>query len=424
MSDLDQSEPDYLATFAQFISASPTSYHAAHNIAELLNVRGFTQLDEASRWGAGSAAHYVIRDGGLIAWRAPENPTDQTGLRIVATHDDSPALKLKPSASFKVGDYTMADVEVYGGPQLQTWLDRELLVAGRLIDNQQRTILVRTDPIMRISTLAPHLTRQAGVLELDRQQDLAPVFETGPDARELREYLCEAAGVHPDAVLGADLFVVPSQEPAVFGSKRQYFASYRLDNLASVYSGLFAFLRAEASHDVQVFAAFDHEEIGSGTISGAQGPFLGDVLTRIGTGLGFDADAQLAWRRRGSCLSADVAHAVHPTRPGFYDPRNFPVLDGGPVLKINASGRYGTEGWGEAIWRRACQVAGVPTQVFVNNNTIAGGTSVGPLVARQLGVRTVDVGTAIAAMHSAREMCGTCDPQMMSQAMGAYWAGV
>lgn len=408
-------------TFIDFIQASPTSYHAVQVIADRLRQAGFEELDEATPWEEVAGERFVIREGGLIAWRTPSSVNESSGLRIVATHSDSPALKLKPSWSFNCGPYSLTDAEVYGGPRLSTWLDRELKVAGRVIMRDLEVRLIETEPMLRISTVAPHLTRHDSDPELDRQQDLAAIFTLDQDA-SIADAIWQQAGFDPDAVLASDLFMVPAQASEIFGANDEFLASYRLDNLASTYEGFQALLVAQESADVQVLAVFDHEEIGSGTLSGARGPFLEDVLRRLGAGLGFDQDAYLAWLRRGWCLSSDVAHAVHPTRPQFYEPRNFPVLGQGPVLKVNANGRYASDGLGAAIWERACRQADVPHQVYLNNGKIPGGSTVGPLTATRIGIRTFDVGIPILSMHSAREMCALADDEAMTKAMTAFLA--
>ncbi len=413
----------WLKTFTEFIAASPTSFHAAVNAGEMLTAAGFTQLDETQTWSNVSGKHFIIRDGAVVAWVAPSRADDKTGLAIMGAHTDSPALKLKPGITFESSGYTMVDVEVYGGPKLTTWFDRELALAGRIVDNDGKTYLVNTDPILRMSTLAPHLDRASSdELKVDRQADLQPLFSA--DKQNLADYLWRLAGLEASQIGGFDLFVVPSEKPQIFGIQDEFLASYRLDNLASTFPGLMAILDAEQSKNVLVFAAFDHEEVGSGTASGACGTLLSDVLGRISAALGQDEQQYRAWIQRGSCLSADVAHALNVTKQDHYDPHNYPVLNGGPALKLSAQARYGTDAVGAAIWQRTCRQAGVESQCFVNRNNIRGGTSIGPLVATGLGIRTLDVGIGIYSMHSAREMCGTKDLVALYEVINAYFRGI
>ena len=215
-----------------------------------------------------------------------------------------------------------------------------------------------------------------------------------------------------------------TQPPAVFGAKEQFFAAPRMDNLSSVHASLVAFKQVELGSDIAVMAAFDHEEIGSSTTTGAAGPILEDVLRRIAAGHGITGDRWHAMLQRSSCISADAGHAVHPNYVGVHDPHNQPLLNAGPLLKINANQRYATDAVGGALWARACQASEVPSQPFVSNNAIPCGSTIGPITATRLGITTVDVGIPLLSMHSAREMCGVDDPWFLSRALEAYWSGV
>lgn len=414
---------DYLDKLINFLVTSPTAYHAASNLAAVLVEQGFDELDEMISWGSTPAAGFVRRDGALIAWRQPDDWTPTTGLRIVAAHTDSPALKLKPGGTFGRVGFGLSEVEVYGGPILHTWLDRDLAIAGRLVDLDGGEHLVQTEAFLRVPTLAIHLDRGVNEgLAIDAQRDLNALFALGGqiDTDELELHVAGLAGLTPDQVGGHDLILVPTQPPAVLGLNGEFLASYRLDNLLSVHSGLSALLAAQASDQVQVFVAFDHEEIGSSTATGASGPFLVELLRRLSLAQGWGEDAHLAWLRRGWAISADVAHGVHPNRSDRHDPQIQPRLNGGPVLKWSAPMRYATDAASAAQWTRACRQAGVESQVFVNNNSVRGGSSLGPLLATRLGVRTVDAGIAVVSMHSARELCGAEDPRRFAQVAASF----
>ncbi len=414
---------ELIAGFGDFVTSSPTSYHAAAEMAAQLTSAGFTALVEKTAWDDVAGAHFVVRDGALIAWLTPDSVDDQTGFRIVGSHTDSPAFKLKPNPVRTVEGWQQFGAEVYGGGLLNSWLDRELGLAGRLVTIDGTVTLVRTGPIARIAQLAPHLDRSVNEnLHLDRQQHLMPFYSLDPGL-DIEEYLCRMARIDASDLAHHDVFTFPTEAPAVFGPDEEFFASSRMDNLSSVYASLRALLDAEPGPDVVVLAAFDHEEVGSSTRSGACGPFLEDVLVRLAEGMGMMGDGYRAMLARSSCLSADAGHAVHPNYVGMFDPNNHPVLNGGPLLKINANQRYATDGVGGALWKRACEAADVPTQPFVSNNAVPCGSTTGPLTATRLGITTVDVGIPLVSMHSARELCGVEDPWYFTRAIGAYWAG-
>ncbi|MHA6524171.1 M18 family aminopeptidase [Tessaracoccus sp. G1721] len=417
------SAQDHIDHLSGFVTASPTSFHAAEQIADRLRAAGFEQVDARRPWGGVTGRRFVARDGAVVAWVAPEELAGDAGFRIVGTHTDSPGFKVKPGALIQSVGWTQLGVEVYGGPLLNSWLDRDLGIAGTLVTLDGSVHLVRTGPIARIPQLAIHLDRSANDgLKLDRQAHTQPVL-----AVELRgsllDHLCGLAGVEPGQVAFHDLFAFDTQPPAVIGLEREFLASARLDNLLSTHAALTAVDGLAPGRDIAVFAAFDHEEVGSDTATGAGGPLLQDVLERIAAGYGLGLDATRAMLARSSCVSADCGHLVHPNYAGQHDPVNRPLPNRGPLLKINANQRYATDAVGAAIWLRACAEAGVPTQPFVSNNAVPCGSTIGPITATRLGITTVDVGAGLLSMHSAREMCGVEDPWHLARAMHAYWAG-
>ncbi|MDO4792287.1 MAG: M18 family aminopeptidase [Buchananella hordeovulneris] len=422
---------DYCAALADFVQASPSSYHAAAEVARQLKEVGFTALVEEGPWREELPNRgLVVRDGAVIAWMLPAAVDETTGFRVVGSHTDSPALKLKPAGALSREGYGLVNAEIYGGPLLNSWLDREVGLAGRLVTKEGHSQLVKTGPIARTAQLAPHLDRSVNEkLTLDRQGHMLPIFGMGAfEPRQLETLLCRLAGIEPDELGGFDVFTYTTEAPARFGVENEFFASSRLDNLSSVFASLTAFLAAARGEfplggDVLVLAAFDHEEVGSETRSGAAGPFLADVLSRLSACFGWDDAAARAAIARSSCVSADAGHAVHPNYASMHDPSVRPLLGGGPLLKINANQRYVTDARGAALWLRACQAAGVPSQEFVSNNSVPCGSTIGPITATRLGMVTVDVGQPLLAMHSAREMAGVEDGPMFSRALAAYWAG-
>jgi aspartyl aminopeptidase len=417
----------HLDSLASFIQASPSSFHAVAEVARQLTAGGFASLDESAAWDAGAGSYFVIRDGAVVAWRQYATADVATPYRIVGSHTDSPGFKLKPQPTTATLGWLQAGVEVYGGPLFNSWLDRELEFAGRLSFRDGTTALVRTGPILRFPQLAVHLDRgvNAEGLKLDPQRHLNPVIGLGDGgSADLVDHLAKLADRTGADVAGYDISVADTQAPAVFGLDDAFFASGRLDNLSSVHASLAAFLALPDSADsISVFAAFDHEEVGSDTRSGASGPLLSDILTRISGGIGASDSERFRAFARSWCLSADAGHAVHPNYPERHDPVNRPVAGSGPILKINANQRYATDALGAAEWARSCEAAGVEYQEFVSNNAVPCGSTIGPLTATRLGIRTFDVGIPLLSMHSARELAGASDPENLSRAISAFLAG-
>ncbi len=423
MDTMDTAE--YMSGFAQFISASPSSYHAAHEVARQLRDAGFTELHEHEPWVAPTRA-FVIRDGAIIAWITPDDVSTTAPVRVLGSHTDSPGFKLKPQSTIGAAGWLQVGVEVYGGPLLNSWLDRELELAGRLVLTDGSEHLVRTGPFMRIPQLAIHLDREANKsLSLDKQRNTAPVYGVGEvgDA-DVLGYLADIAGVNAADVAGYDIISADTQEPRHFGRDNTLFAAGRMDNLSSVYAGLVALLGApEGAEHISVLAAFDHEEIGSETRSGACGPFLADVLDRIYEGLGSTREERHRAIAQSWCVSSDAGHSVHPNYVDRHDPAVQPLAGSGPLLKINANQRYATDAQGAALWVRVCQAAGIGYQDFVSNNNSPCGSTIGPLTATRLGIRTVDVGIPLLSMHSARELCHTSDAFALTKAISAFYEG-
>ncbi|GAA2454912.1 M18 family aminopeptidase [Agromyces soli] len=416
--------PAYLDDFAAFVQASPSSYHAAAEVARRLEAAGFERLDEADAWPSGPGRRVVVRDGAVIAWVEPAGAAPTAPVRILGAHTDSPSFKLKPSPSTAAAGLLQAGVEIYGGPLLNSWLDRELELAGRLVTRDGAVHLARTGPMLRIPQLAIHLDREQNkALSLDKQRHVQPVWGAGEEGDVLAE-LAADAGVPAADVVGYDVLLADTAPPQRFGRDGVFFASGRMDNLSSVYAGLVALLAApsDAGH-LSVLAAFDHEELGSESRSGAAGPFLEDVLARIGDGLAATAEDRRRAAADSWLLSSDAGHGVHPNHPERHDPVNRPVLGGGPLLKLNANQRYASDALGSAMWAAACERAGVPTQPFVSNNTVPCGSTIGPISATRLGIRTVDVGVPLLSMHSARELAHVDDLVALGAAVTAFFAG-
>ena len=418
----------------EFVTASPSSFHAAREAARRLEAAGFTELLETSAWEPGEVAgdRFVLRDGSIIAWSSPEGADAATPFRIVGSHTDSPALKLKPNPQLGAEGLAQVGVEIYGGPLLNSWLDRELRMAGRLALSDGSTVLVDTPGLLRVPQLAVHLDRAVNKdgLQLDPQRHMQPIIGIAP--HDVLEILAHHAGVDRRRIVGMDVVTVDAQAPALFGADEEFLASGRLDNLTSVHAEVEALISLAGSArtapdsgraPIALMVANDHEEVGSATRSGAAGPFLEDVLVRVHAALGGDESTRRQVLASSLVLSADAGHAAHPNYPERHDPVTRPRLGAGPMLKINAQQRYATDAVGIAAFAAACERAHVPFQHFVSNNAMPCGSTIGPITATRLGMTTIDVGITLLSMHSAREMCAAADPLLLQQACAAFLRG-
>lgn len=415
----------YIDAFAEFVQASPSSFHAAATIASELEQAGFTGLDEAAPWQPfeAGARGFVVRDGAVIAWRAGTHVTAASPVRVLGCHTDSPGLVLKPQPDFTFEGWAQAAVEIYGGPLLNSWLDRDLAFAGRVVTRDGVEHLAHTQAVARVPQLAIHLDREISAegLNLDRQRHTQPIIGVG-DVSAL-DVLAAAAGVPAADIVGTDVRLADTQPPARIGANGELFASPRLDNLSSTYAGLVALIETEpAPGTITMLAAFDHEELGSASRSGAAGPMLEEILNRLREGLGATAEDAARAMSASWCLSADAGHAVHPNFSAKHDPRVHPQAGGGPMLKINANQRYATDAHGAALWARCAEAAGVATQEFVSNNSVPCGSTIGPLTATRIGIRTVDVGAPLLSMHSARELAHVDDLFGLARITQAFFA--
>ncbi|MFF8275443.1 M18 family aminopeptidase [Streptomyces lateritius] len=422
----DRGHTDDLMTF---LAASPSPYHAVANAAERLEKAGFQQVEETAAWDGTSGGKYVIRGGAIIAWYVPEGAAPHTPYRIVGAHTDSPNLRVKPQPDMGAQGWRQVAVELYGGTLLNTWLDRDLGLAGRITLRDGGNHLVNIDrPVLRVPQLAIHLDRQVNDgLKLDRQRHMQPIWGLG-DVHEgdLIAFVAEEAGVDAEDVAGWDLMVHAVEAPAYLGRDRELVAGPRMDNLISVHAGVAALAAVSTRPDltyIPVLAAFDHEENGSESDTGAQGPLLGSVLERSVFARGGAYEDKARAFAGTVCLSSDTGHAVHPNYAERHDPTHHPRANGGPILKVNVNQRYATDGSGRALFAAACEKAGVPWQTFVSSNDMPCGTTIGPITAARHGITTVDIGVAILSMHSARELCGADDPFLLANALVAFLEG-
>ncbi len=412
-----------LSDLIDFLDRSPSPWHAVQSTIARLD--GFTALDENDEWSEIPLRGFVVRDGAVIAWSIPDGVPPRTGFRIGGAHTDSPGLRVKPRPDVDMVGWKQLGVEVYGGILNNTWLDRDLGVAGRLVTSDGREVLVDVaEPIARVPKLAVHLDRGVndnGLL-LDRQQHLTPVWGVGrATPGEFASWIGERAGLDEPPAWW-DLCLYDVQGAAVVGADSSMLTSARLDNQLSCWAAARALAAAEPADHIAVIVLNDHEEVGSASRTGAQGPFLETVLRRLVDGRGGSHDD---WHRAladSACVSADNAHAIHPNYPERHEPEHHPIVNAGPAIKVNANQRYATSATTAALFQRACETAGVPWQVFVSRNNMPCGSTIGPVTATRLGIDTVDVGVPQLSMHSARELCGVDDPLHLAAALGAFFS--
>jgi aspartyl aminopeptidase len=415
-----------------FLRASPTPFHAVAESAARLERAGFTRLAETESWadGAATGAKYVIRGGALVAWYLPEDAEAARPFRILGSHTDSPNLRVKPVPDAGALGWRQVAVEIYGGPLYNSWLDRDLGLAGRLVLRDGTERLVNVDrPLLRVPQLAIHMDRGVNTdgLKLNPQQHLEPIWGLG-DVHEgdLIGFVAAEHNLRAEDVLGWDLMTYDVTPPAYLGREAEFVVSGRLDNLVSVHASVAALAAAvadigqRADAPIPVLTAMDHEETGSNSISGASGPFLEAVLERLIEVRGGGIDARARAYAGSFVASADMAHAVHPNYPEKHDSGHRPRPNGGPVLKVNANQRYATNGASRSVWARACEKSGTPWQTFVSRNDQPCGTTIGPLTATRLGIETFDIGVPGLSMHSARELVGADDPWILAAALSAF----
>ncbi|TQV84312.1 M18 family aminopeptidase [Exilibacterium tricleocarpae] len=422
-----------------FLQASPTPFHAVRTMAERLQAGGFERLNEGDAWQLRAGGRYYVtrNDSSIIAFIHGRDDPTNAGLRMAGAHTDSPCLKVKPNPEIQSQGYWQLGVEVYGGALLNPWFDRDLGLAGRVttLDKRGRISSELLDfgrPIAVIPSLAIHLDRDANNgRTVNPQTHLPPVLMRAEGdapalsfkallAQELRKTVGKAdkAAENPaGTVLDYDLFFYDTQAPALVGLHREFIAAARLDNLLSCYVGLQALLGAGDAVS-SLLVCNDHEEVGSVSACGAQGPMLKSFLERLVPA----AEARNRMLERSLMISVDNAHGVHPNFKDRHDSQHGPLLNDGPVIKVNANQRYATSGETSGLFRHLCQQVDVAVQSFVVRTDLACGSTIGPITAAEIGVRTLDVGVPTFAMHSIRELAGSRDAQALCRVLGHFYA--
>jgi aspartyl aminopeptidase len=414
-----------------FIDASPSPWHAVASAEARLLAHGFTRLEEGGRWQlTAGGRYYVVRGGAsMIAFVPGSLSMAEAGFRIVGAHTDSPGLRLKQKAASGSDGVARLGVEVYGGPILATFTDRDLSLAGRVVlrtaANQETRLLCFERPLVRLPNLAIHMNRDVNEqgLKINKQTELPLILSLmgeGDDTdANLRRLLADAAQADAADLLSWELNVYDVQKGCLWGANEEFIADSQLDNLASLHAALTALIATKLPTATCVAAFFDHEEVGSESATGAGGSFVTDVLSRISFHAELDEEDRRRAMAKSFFISADMAHAYNPNFPAAYEPSHKVMVNGGPVIKTNVNQRYTTCAETAARFMGFCETAGVPYQQYAHRGDLGCGSTIGPIVAAQLGVASVDVGSPMWAMHSARESAGAHDHAYMIAALAA-----
>jgi aspartyl aminopeptidase len=438
---MDAQSSDHIGALLRFIEASPSPYHAVQQAAQRLEAAGFVRLEEHEPWSlrAGSRA-YVVRGGSsLAAFVLGARPPHEAGFAWIGAHTDSPNLRVKPRPDVSAYGYRQVAVEPYGGLLLTTWLDRDLSLAGRVVVDDGTTsgrthLCDFRRAMLRIPNLAIHLNRTVNTdgLKLNPQTQMLPVLALERDGNAsaslnhaiAAELARSGTPCEPERIAGFDLCLYDLQPPAVGGLHGEFIFSARLDNLASCHAALDALLSATSQRaQTRGIVLYDHEEVGSESAQGAASPFLRDLLARLCESMAPAEPSALARAiARSLLISADMAHAVHPNYADKHEPGHRPVLGGGPVLKTNFAQSYASDAETSARFLLLCRKAGVTPQQFVSRSDQACGSTIGPITAGRVGLRTVDVGNPLLAMHSIREMAATEDVSALQKVLDAFFA--
>ena len=417
-----------------FIDASPSPWHAVDTSEQRLLKAGFIKLNEALAWQLqAGGSYYAVRGGAsIIAFSIGKQGLTDSGFRIIGAHTDSPGLRLKPNAAYGSDGLVRIAVEVYGGPILATFTDRDLSVAGRVnvrTANGFEARLVKFDSaLMRLPNLAIHMNREVNDkgLILNKQTELPLIFGEGTEGlaadQQFLGYLALSLGIQVSDIVNFELNVFDTQNGVFWGANQEFIATGQLDNLASCHAALTALVANKAPNSTCICALFDHEEVGSESASGASGSFLSDIVSRIAAHSETSDEAKLRALALSFFISADMAHAYHPNHPNAFEPGHHALVNKGPVIKTNANQRYSTSAETAARFIALCERAGVPYQQYAHRSDLGCGSTIGPLIASRLGISSVDIGSPMWAMHSIRESAGVLDHCYMIEVLTTMFA--
>lgn len=406
-----------------FLYDSPSACHGVKATQKILDENGFIEIKEADKWDLqAKGKYYVIKnDSALIAFEVGTGDIEETGFRLIGAHTDVPGFRIKPNPQMiSEGKYVKLNTEVYGGPILHTWFDRPLSIAGKVslkgvspLKPETRLVNINK-PLLIIPSLAIHMNREVNEgFKINRQVDTLPLLGLINDKLEKEDYLmnilAEELQVNKEDILNFELGLYEYEKGILIGMNEELISSGRFDDLWMVYAGIRALVDSRENEATKVMICIDNEEIGSLTAEGADSTLLNNILERITLGLGKDREGYYRTLANSIMISADLAHAVHPNLGDKHDPTNRPVLEGGPVLKIAASGSYSTDSFNGAVFAGVCEAAGVPFQKFVNRSDVRGGTTIGPVTAANLTIPVIDMGAPVLGMHSIRELASVKD---------------
>ena len=406
-----------------FLYKSPTAYHAASSVKDMLDNEGFEEIFEKDAWKfkKGGKYYLVKNNSAVIAFKVGNGEIEKDGFRLIGAHTDAPGFRIKPNAEMKTEDhYVRLNTEVYGGPILYTWFDRPLGIAGRVILKGKSALKPRVElvninkPVLIIPSLAIHMNRSVNEgYNFNRQKDTLPLVGFVNEELEKKGYLMslltKELGVSEDEILDFDLYLYEYEKGCVMGINEELISAGKLDDQWMVFAGVKALINSTDIDSTKVMICIDNEEIGSLTAQGARSKLIRGTLERIAIALGKNSEEFFRAVSNSVMISADLAHAVHPNLPEKHDPTNRPLLGNGPVLKIAASGSYSTEGVAAGIFEAVCKEANVPVQKFVNRSDVRGGTTIGPMSAADLCIPVIDMGAPLIGMHSVRELASVKD---------------
>lgn len=417
-----------------FIYDSPTAFHTVKSIRKILDSHGFSELKEEEKWeiNKGGKYYFVKNDSAITAFTAGKGEIENTGFKIIGAHTDSPTFRIKPMPEIIADGYVKLNTEVYGAAILNTWLDRPLSLAGRVALKSDNTLkptikLVNVKrPVLIIPNLAIHMNREMNKgVELNGQKDMLPVLSLVNDTLSKNDYLlnllASELNVNKEDIIDFDLFLYEFEKGSIIGLNNEFISSSRLDDLTMVYAGVKAIAESPISDSTNVLVCFDNEEVGSSTKQGADSPMLSSVLERISMCLGKNKEDYYRALAQSFIISSDSAHAVHPNSPEKADPVNRPKMNKGPVIKISARQSYTSDSVSIAIYSEICKKAGVPVQKFVNRSDEKGGSTIGPISSSHINIRSVDIGTALLAMHSIRELGGVYDQLYVTKSFKKFY---
>ena len=407
----------------EFIDESPSTYHVVKNCSDILDENGFERIMPREKWEIKKGGKYFLKKSSstIIAFTVGEDFDVKNGFKIFGAHTDSPCFRIKPSPEIVTENVVRLNTEVYGGPILSTWFDRPLSIAGRVIVKGENSFFPRTvkikidEPLLTIPNLAIHQNREVNNgVKIDKQNDVLPVISLINKNFEREGYLerviLEKTGIKKEDIIDFDLYLYATEKGCLLGANEEFMSSPKIDNLASVYTGLIGLLEAEENQDrINIFVAFDNEEIGSATKQGADSNYLLNTLERISLALGLSRGDFLQMLESSYILSADAAHAAHPAHLGKTDPTNRGRINEGVSIKISAKQKYTSDGYSIAVIRQLIEGTNIKIQPFVNESNELGGSTIGPLSSTHLDIDGVDLGVPMFAMHSVRELCGIFD---------------